>query len=29
MTDKKLVQDPANAGSMLLPDDWHQQAYVI
>jgi hypothetical protein len=29
MNDKKTVNDPAGAGLTVLPDDWHQTAYIV
>ena len=29
MTEKKAVSDPVAAGMMVLPDDWHQTAYIV
>jgi hypothetical protein len=29
MTHKQTVTDPATQGMTLLPDDWHQQAYIV
>ncbi len=29
ITGKKAVQDPTAMGSALLPDDWHQWAYLV
>jgi len=29
MGGKQAVQDPNTAGAALLPDDWHQAAYII
>ncbi len=29
MSDKRQVNDPAAVGMILLPDDWHQTAYIV
>ena len=29
MTDKQAIPDPVAAGLTVLPDDWHQNAYVL
>lgn len=29
MNEKRQVADPASPGMTVLPDDWHQQAYIV
>ena len=29
MTEKEAVPDPGMAGLTVLPDDWHQHAYIV